>query len=1220
MEGQITYMRISVKFYFCLIFLNTFVFWSNPAAADSPDSLWSEYGIPIYRNYSPTEYRAHFQNWAVIQDQQGVILVANNDGLLSYDGENWRRYDLEGKLFHSLRSLGIDASGTIYCGTGSHFGYLERREDGNFRFVSLMDRVKEGFRNFNDVWYTLILNDAVFFITHTSIFRWKNNRMEILESTDSQHIFHTAFVVRDKLFIRQSGVGLLQLDGERLGLVAGGRQFAEIPVYFMQLHGETSILVGTDRSGFYLTDGTQLTTFMSSTEPYLKQHHLYCGTVLRDGNYALGTRTGGLLIMDPDGNLLKIFDNSHGLQDNSVWYVYNDHQNNLWLALNNGITRVEMPSPVSVFNKLNGLQGTVESIVRHNGVLFVATNLGVFYLADQPRGYQGDLPVFRRIEGLNEYVWNLLSHENDLLAGTTGGIYLLGQKSVTKLSGPWGSVFEIQPSRYHPGLFFLACRDGVGLLKQVENRWTDLGFLGGVEEKVYHVAEADSTTLWLETASEGIIRIKLRNNPVIQKEEVTFYDSKNGLSPERIYPLMVGEDIYFAAPDGMYKFNPAKNNFGKTDKFNLKPVWGFLGREDRFGRLWISRYENFGDPERIFVGSESVDGSYRWDSGSFSGIPDISHVNAIYPESREVIWFGTSEGLVKYDARFATNEEPVLNILLRRIIVNQDSIIFNGGMQKTVPQFSYRENNLRFEFALTSFEQEERNQYSTFLDGFEQNWSPWNLENRRDFTNITPGKYIFRVRGRNSSGVESPESSFSFSILPPWYRTTWAYLFYGFLLIIGIVAVDRYQRRRFIKIEQQKARLREAEIIREKNIELNEKNVQLENALDELKKAKVQLQSSESRFRSVVQTANEAIITADKGGQIVFWNQHAEKLFGYSQKQALGQPLTILMPERYRKAHLAGIERFMTRGETRMMGKITELHAVRKNGSEFPIELTIAEWTTDEGEFVTGIIRDISKRKQEQVAKEKAHALLEEEHRRKSLELQKACDLQHSMLPRELPRTGYLEIGAYMKTAIEVGGDYYDFHLNGEDDLTVIIGDATGHGLEAGMMVAATKSLFSSLVWERDLIQIFDQANLVFKNLNLKNMYMALQMVRVRKYHLEVSSAGMPPVLIYRSRQKKVEEITIKALPLGFSGDVTFGIEKTELEPGDTVMLMSDGFPERFDPHNEIIGFEKTAQIFGEVADNNPDVIIDHFVKTGDTWAGGRAQNDDITFVVLKIK
>ncbi|MEJ2613812.1 MAG: hypothetical protein P8Z35_02550 [Ignavibacteriaceae bacterium] len=142
---------------FFLIFANLFAINLCMADDQTKNNIWNEYGIPLYRNYTPKEYGGHFQNWGIIQDKNGIILVANNDGLLAYDGVNWKRYDLNGKL-SSLRSLALDDAGTIFCGTGSQFGYISYDTFGNYNFISLIDKVNKKYRNFNDVWYTLVLD------------------------------------------------------------------------------------------------------------------------------------------------------------------------------------------------------------------------------------------------------------------------------------------------------------------------------------------------------------------------------------------------------------------------------------------------------------------------------------------------------------------------------------------------------------------------------------------------------------------------------------------------------------------------------------------------------------------------------------------------------------------------------------------------------------------------------------------------------------------------------------------------------------------------------------------------------------------------------------------------------------------------------------------------------------------------------------------------------
>jgi len=132
------------------------------------------------------------------------------------------------------------------------------------------------------------------------------------------------------------------------------------------------------------------------------------------------------------------------------------------------------------------------------------------------------------------------------------------------------------------------------------------------------------------------------------------------------------------------------------------------------------------------------------------------------------------------------------------------------------------------------------------------------------------------------------------------------------------------------------------------------------------------LNESEERFRSLVESASDAIVVGDHRGFIVSWNRSASKLFGYADKEVIGQPLTLLMPARYRHAHEQGFARMESTGTSRLMGSVMELHGLRNDGAEFPIELSFATWNTAAGNFYSGIIRDISARKKAECAAEES--------------------------------------------------------------------------------------------------------------------------------------------------------------------------------------------------------------------------------------------------------
>jgi serine phosphatase RsbU (regulator of sigma subunit) len=249
-----------------------------------------------------------------------------------------------------------------------------------------------------------------------------------------------------------------------------------------------------------------------------------------------------------------------------------------------------------------------------------------------------------------------------------------------------------------------------------------------------------------------------------------------------------------------------------------------------------------------------------------------------------------------------------------------------------------------------------------------------------------------------------------------------------------------------------------------------------------------------------------------------------------------------------------------------------------------------------------------------------AHERTQVENERRARELEEARQLQLSMLPAEVPQLPNLEIAAYMKPATEVGGDYYDFHVGEDGTLTVAVGDAAGHGLKAGTMVTATKSLFNNLAYEKEITHIFKQTSSALKRMNLRGLFMAMTMLKIKSDTLRISSAGMPSALIYRAVTKEVEEVAIKAMPLGGVANFPYRQEEFSLSTGDTIVILSDGFPEMFNEAGEMLGFDKAGQVLKEVAEESPHEIIRRFVKVGAEWAGGRPANDDLTFVVLKVK
>jgi len=247
-------------------------------------------------------------------------------------------------------------------------------------------------------------------------------------------------------------------------------------------------------------------------------------------------------------------------------------------------------------------------------------------------------------------------------------------------------------------------------------------------------------------------------------------------------------------------------------------------------------------------------------------------------------------------------------------------------------------------------------------------------------------------------------------------------------------------------------------------------------------------------------------------------------------------------------------------------------------------------------------------------------AIVKKEFDRKSKELEDAREIQLSMLPKSLPLHPLVDLSVSMKTASEIGGDYYDYHLGDDFTLTFAVGDATGHGAQAGVMVTALKILFTNYAHQMDLVGFMKKADQAIKQIGLPRLYMSLAIGRLRENTLEITGVGMPPLLIYRNNTKRIERINLKGLPLGSIFNFHYTKHTIKLLPGDTILLMTDGFPESFNIDKEMFGYDRIEKVFKDESKNHPKKIISRFNNIISEWTKSDGQNDDITMMVIKMK
>jgi serine phosphatase RsbU (regulator of sigma subunit) len=249
---------------------------------------------------------------------------------------------------------------------------------------------------------------------------------------------------------------------------------------------------------------------------------------------------------------------------------------------------------------------------------------------------------------------------------------------------------------------------------------------------------------------------------------------------------------------------------------------------------------------------------------------------------------------------------------------------------------------------------------------------------------------------------------------------------------------------------------------------------------------------------------------------------------------------------------------------------------------------------------------------------ERARAIAEADRVRKSEELEAARALQLSMLPQAAPEVPGLDVAFEMRTATEVGGDYYDYRVAADGTLTLAVGDATGHGVRAGLLVVAVKTLFHTGTGTSVAAEV-QRAHEGVMSLGLSRMNMALTVLSIRDGTARVAAGGMPSMLHFQKAAARVVEVPTEAPPPGQMRRSVYTEKSFPLSPGDRLLLYTDGLPECRSPAEDLFGYERVAAVFEKSANGSPKEIGAALFAAADAFAAGRPYDDDLTVVVLGV-
>ena len=766
------------------IFLCLF-FWCMVlcAVVGQPLQNGLEPGTPFIQNYGPNEYQAHVQNWASIQDLRGVMYFANVGGVLEYDGVSWEL--IRTKNSTHVRSLDVDNQGRIYVGAFGEIGYIDYDSLGRSYFSSLNQYLDTAFHDILDVWKTFCKDDGIYFSSYEYLLRWSPPQGNAAEGSfkvwKPSSRFHFAYSIGERLFIQERGKGLLELVNDSLQLIAGGDKFKDSWVFAMMEQQDGNILIVDRTHGLFNYDGKELKEINAPAHKQIIDSKVFHGIALPDGTFALATNLNGILIINREGYLLRTIDISNGLQNQSATSLYLDRQDGLWVTLSNGIDRVEINSPITLFNAALGESNSVHSIIRHRGKIHFATGAGVFVLEDQQ--------TLRKIEGITTQCWDFASIGQTLLVATTHGLFSIDNKVTLIDDGVFRSLYQ---SKKNPTQIFVGKQGNLGTYSLATGKIEERLIQTEIKDWIFFIDEDPFGYLWCSTPYNGVFRLATDSSGNILSWQQLGLD--HGLPTLRDNTARtVGERLLVTTQNGVYAFDTLAHHFIADSVFSDAFVNTTIHLvADRNRNAWL--HGKLNDNPLIGYGTRKNTKGYVWETTPFRRFTKEFRVYTIYPDVDSITWFGGPNGVVRYDHKVKKQYHQGYRALIRKVFIGQDSLIYGGALSNDLNTLiDYEHNALRFEFAAPSYDNESDNQYSYFLEGFDNAWSDWSTETRKDYTNLPHGKYDLHVKAKNVYDEISNEDVFAFSILPPWYYTWWAYLLYGICVAVVLILTVRWR-------------------------------------------------------------------------------------------------------------------------------------------------------------------------------------------------------------------------------------------------------------------------------------------------------------------------------------------------------------------------------------------------------------------------------------------
>jgi len=1197
-------------------------------------------GIPLITNYTYEQFLGGPQIWDIKQDNNGIIYVANEKGILEFDGKNWNKYPVTNKT--TVRSIYIDNKNNVFVGMKNDFGYLEIDENGTKYYKSLSYLISDTIKEYGEIVGIGKYNDKITFVAGSYFFVYDYDTVKVIYGKYKNRNAHN---VENNLYTFSLKYGLLQLQEDTAIQVKNADFFKSIGVIKMIRKNEHQFYVFTLIDETYLFDenDNSFTNLNLQIKNLINTSYVFDIEYIENKYFIFATFYNGIIITDLNFNVLTTITDKQGLTNSSVFSLHKDFDNNIWAGTQNGISFLEISTPLSMIDSRKGAPEVITATYSDEKYIYFGSVTGLYYL-DKSKNSN----YYNQVKTNIGQIWDFILINEKLYMSDLEGIQIVKDSSVSENINQNVNVtsWTLKQYKKQPELYLSGTSQALVFYELKNNELQLRNIIKGFDKNARWFVNDTEGNIWVTNAETGIYKLTLDVDfKNVIKEQL--YDTLKGLPTNLLNRIWQnGNDFFVGTEKGIYKYNKSKDefeNFANVNKqINNDGVW-FLNF-DFEENIWFVGQKYFG------VFRKNNENIYSFDSVPFKRY-DANSIQHFFNYKKDtVVFFFPNFGLV-YTANSDKNYEPKFNCLIRKVefLNTEDSIktLFGGFYKKNdslfvnqnneFPEIKYSKNSLRFSFSVPIFEAGEKIEYSFYLEGYEKKWNSWTKETFKEYTNLKEGTYVFHLKAKNVYGFENEEITYKFKVLPPWYRTWYSLLGFVIIAILFLVLILKLYTRRLIK-QQEKLE----QIILERTAEIRQQKEEIlaqnENLLQQKEEILAQAETLENyakeleKLSIVASETDSAVMIMDEKGNFEWINDGFTRLYGYQFEDfiyTLGKNI-------FEVSSNQDIKDILNKCRNQKISVIYESQTRAKNGEIIWVQTTLTP-ILNHIEQITKFVAidsDIRKLKDAEIEIIKQKDELSEKNEHITSSINYAQTIQNAILPINENIDKQFENFVIYRPKDIVSGDFY-WYSEIENYIFISVLDCTGHGVPGAFMSMIGNTLLNEIVNSK---KIFETNNILTKldelvKVSLRQEHsdnndgMDVCLCRIEKIEnttIVNFTGAKRPLLIYKQgfteifslkgNRKSIGGMTIKRNVEDFiSNEILF--ENTGI-----IYLSSDGYCDqnnfdryKFGPtklHNLLINnIEKTML--------EQKIILENSM---DNWMNGEKQRDDITLVGIKIK